>query len=108
MHYLYRMINRLKSLFVFILSVPVYIYRYAISPYLRPSCRHVPTCSQYMLDALKMHGPYTGVLMGTGRILGCRPGGTHGYDPVPLVRFRRYKPLASALKNYKKENRLKH
>ena len=45
------------------------------------------TCSQYMLDALKIHGPFTGLIMGTGRILRCRPGGTHGYDPVPLLTF---------------------
>jgi len=56
-----------------------------------------------MLDALKLHGPLTGLTMGTGRLLRCRPGGTHGYDPVPLIHFRRYKPL----KNWPKENRLK-
>jgi putative membrane protein insertion efficiency factor len=94
--------------FSFLLSVPVIFYRYAISPYLRPACRHVPSCSQFMLDALKIHGPFTGLIMGTGRILRCRPGGTHGYDPVPLYRFRRYKPLASIFSGYSKENRLKH
>jgi len=60
-----------------------------------------------MLDALKMHGPLTGLVMGTGRIFRCRPGGTHGYDPVPLFRFRRYRPLQSLLKGWEKENRLK-
>jgi hypothetical protein len=56
-----------------------------------------------MLDALKLHGPVTGFIMGTGRILRCRPGGTHGYDPVPLFRFKRYQPF----KKWKTENRLK-
>ncbi|HZK62154.1 MAG TPA: membrane protein insertion efficiency factor YidD [Anaerovoracaceae bacterium] len=74
---------------------------------MRPSCRHFPTCSQYMLDALKMHGPLGGLLLGTGRILRCRPGGTHGYDPVPLFRFRRYKPLSTIFCGWEKENRLK-
>jgi putative component of membrane protein insertase Oxa1/YidC/SpoIIIJ protein YidD len=60
-----------------------------------------------MLDALKMHGPVTGLIMGTGRILRCRPGGTHGYDPVPLFRFRRYKPFTSLLGRFESENRLK-
>jgi len=60
-----------------------------------------------MLDALKLHGPYRGMLLGAGRILRCRPGGTHGYDPVPLFRFRRYKPFLSLLKRFDKENRLK-
>jgi putative membrane protein insertion efficiency factor len=93
----------LNKVFSFILSIPVYFYKYAISPYLRPACRHIPSCSQYMLDALRIHGPVTGFLLGTNRILRCRPGGTHGYDPVPLFRFKRYK----LFKRYKKCNRLK-
>jgi putative component of membrane protein insertase Oxa1/YidC/SpoIIIJ protein YidD len=60
-----------------------------------------------MLDALKIHGPFTGLVLGTGRILRCRPGGTHGYDPVPMILFLRYKPLSELFKKRKKENRLK-
>jgi putative component of membrane protein insertase Oxa1/YidC/SpoIIIJ protein YidD len=60
-----------------------------------------------MLDALKMHGPVTGLIIGTGRILRCRPGGTHGYDPVPLFRIRRYRPLLSLFAGWKRDNRLK-
>jgi len=60
-----------------------------------------------MLDALKIHGPVTGLLMGTGRILRCRPGGTHGYDPVPLFRFRRYCPMSDIFVRWEKGNRLK-
>jgi putative membrane protein insertion efficiency factor len=92
----------ITSALSFLLSLPVYFYKYAISPLLRPACRHVPSCSQYMLDALKIHGPFTGLILGTNRILRCRPGGTHGYDPVPLFRFKRYKPFSS----FKKCNRL--
>jgi hypothetical protein len=61
-----------------------------------------------MLDALKIHGPFYGLIMGMGRILRCRPGGTHGYDPVPLFRFRRYHPFILFLKGYEKASRLKH
>ena len=93
----------MSRIFSFLLSLPVWLYRYAISPFLRPSCRHVPSCSQYMLDALKIHGPLFGFFMGLNRILRCRPGGTHGYDPVPLIRFKRYLPL----KRFNKCNRLK-
>jgi len=60
-----------------------------------------------MLDALKIHGPFRGLLLGTGRIIRCRPGGTHGYDPVPLFLFRRYRPLTALFSNWGKENRLK-
>lgn len=105
--YLCAMLKIISSVFSFILSVPVYFYRYSISPFLRPSCRHLPSCSQFMLDALKLHGPFYGLIMGTGRILRCRPGGTHGYDPVPIIRFRRYKPIVSIFCKWEKENRLK-
>jgi uncharacterized protein len=93
-----------KKVFSFLLSLPVYFYRYAIGPLLPKVCRHEPSCSQFMLDALKIHGPLTGLIMGTGRILRCRPGGTHGYDPVPLFRFKRYKNW----KRYPSGNRLKN
>ena len=106
-YYLYAVMNSIYRALSFILSLPVLVYRYSVSPLLRSSCRHVPTCSQYMLDALKIHGPFTGLLMGAERILRCRPGGTHGYDPVPLIRFRRYKPLATLLSKFESEDRLK-
>ncbi len=107
-YYLCPMSKIISSFLSFLLSLPVYFYRYSISPFLRPSCRHIPSCSQYMLDALKIHGPLYGLVMGTGRILRCRPGGTHGYDPVPKFRFRRYKRFSSLIIKYKSENRLKH
>lgn len=97
-------INEILS---FLLSLPVYLYRYSVSPFLKPSCRHIPTCSQYMLDALKIHGPLKGLLLGTGRILRCRPGGTHGYDPVPLILIRRYRPMSALFYKWVKGNRLK-
>ncbi|NSW93959.1 MAG: membrane protein insertion efficiency factor YidD [Bacteroidales bacterium] len=85
------MIRGLNRAISVLFSLPVYFYKYAISPFLRPSCRHIPSCSQYAIDALKIHGPYYGLLMAVSRILRCRPGGTHGYDPVPRYRFRKYK-----------------
>ena len=87
------MVSKAGKIFSYLLSVPVYFYKFAISPLLRPSCRHVPSCSQYALDALKLYGPVRGSFMTIDRILRCRPGGTHGYDPVPLFRFIRYRPL---------------
>jgi len=98
------MLKVLNKYLAIVISLPVHFYRIAISPFLRPSCRHVPSCSQYALDALRIHGPLTGSLMTLNRILRCRPGGTHGYDPVALYRFKRY----GFLKQYKKCNRLKH
>jgi uncharacterized protein len=101
--YLCRMVKVLKIFLIKVLSLPVHLYRYAISPYLRPSCRHFPSCSQYALDALLIHGPLRGSVITIGRILRCRPGGTHGYDPVPLFWIKRY----NSFKKYKKCSRLK-
>jgi putative membrane protein insertion efficiency factor len=101
------MFQIIRKTLAFLLSVPVYIYRYSVSPYLRPACRHVPSCSQYALDALKIHGPLMGLALGTNRILRCRPGGTHGYDPVPLVWIKRYKLLSALTGKWKTCNRLK-
>jgi len=101
--YLCYMIKALNNILGTLLSLPVYFYRYVISPLLRPSCRHVPSCSQYALDALRLHGPFTGSLLALNRILRCRPGGTHGYDPVPLFRFKKLYPF----RQHKKCNRLK-
>jgi putative membrane protein insertion efficiency factor len=97
------MLKSARGILIFILSVPVHIYRFTVSPFLRPSCRHIPSCSEYMLDALKIHGPFTGFIMGTDRILRCRPGGTHGFDPVPRFRFKKFRPL----NRYDKCSRLK-
>ena len=63
--------------------LPVYFYKYAISPLTPASCRHVPTCSQYAIEAVKIHGPFKGFLLAVRRLSKCHPWGTHGYDPVP-------------------------
>jgi putative membrane protein insertion efficiency factor len=61
----------------------VYFYKYAISPFTPASCRHVPTCSTYTIEAIKLHGPFIGLWLGIRRLSKCHPWGTHGYDPVP-------------------------
>jgi putative membrane protein insertion efficiency factor len=96
-----------KAILSFILLLPVYFYRWFMSPLLRPSCRHTPSCSQYALEAIKKHGPFLGLAMSTNRILRCRPGGTSGYDPVPLFWIARYKPWKTVTGQWKKSNRLK-
>ena len=66
-------------------SLPIHFYRYAISPLLPASCRHVPSCSEYSLQALKQHGVITGGALALNRIGRCNPWGTSGYDPVPKI-----------------------
>lgn len=58
-------------------------YQYAISPYLAPSCRYSPSCSQYGIEAVRKHGPFRGGWMAIKRIGRCHPWGGHGHDPVP-------------------------
>ena len=73
----------MKRLIVNILILPVRFYQLAISPMLPPSCRYVPTCSQYTIEALRKHGPVKGLWLAVRRILRCHPWGGSGYDPVP-------------------------
>lgn len=58
-------------------------YKRLISPILPAGCRFQPTCSEYMAEAIRSHGPIRGLWMGIKRIGRCRPGGGNGYDPVP-------------------------
>lgn len=66
-----------------ILIAPVRFYQIAISPLLGPSCRYEPTCSHYMIGAIKEWGAVKGLWLGLKRIGRCHPWGSHGYDPVP-------------------------
>ena len=61
----------------------VKIYQLFISPLLPKSCRYEPTCSAYMIEAIKIWGPFKGLFLGIKRIVSCRPGGGCGNDPVP-------------------------
>lgn len=58
-------------------------YKKAISPYLPHACRFTPTCSEYMMQAIQIHGLIKGLYLGIKRLLRCNPWGGHGYDPVP-------------------------
>ena len=69
----------MRKILIFI----VRIYQSLISPLFPPSCRYYPTCSSYMIDALKKHGPILGLIMGISRILRCNPFIRGGVDPVP-------------------------
>ena len=69
-----------------ILIIIIKIYRIAISPYLAPSCRYLPTCSEYTIECLRTYGLIKGISKSTKRIFSCHPikmlGGGEGFDPV--------------------------
>jgi putative membrane protein insertion efficiency factor len=61
----------------------VRFYRKAISPLKLPCCRFSPTCSQYAIEAIEVHGAIKGTLLAIWRVLRCNPLCKGGYDPVP-------------------------
>jgi putative membrane protein insertion efficiency factor len=73
----------IKSILIAPFIIVIRIYQWIISPILGPKCRFTPTCSHYTAEALQKHGLIKGGLLSLKRIIKCRPGGGHGYDPVP-------------------------
>lgn len=61
------------------------IYQIIPSP-THKMCRHIPTCSQYTMEAIIKYGSLKGCWLGFKRIIKCNPWGTSGYDPVPELR----------------------
>ena len=61
------------------------VYQLALSPWLGRQCRYLPTCSEYGKEAIEKHGALKGGWLAAKRIGRCRPGCSHGYDPVPPV-----------------------
>jgi uncharacterized protein len=57
-------------------------YKRAISPLLPPSCRYLPTCSEYAMEAVELHGVLRGGWLAVARLLRCHPFAKGGYDPV--------------------------
>ena len=70
------------NIFTYLLIKIIKIYKFLISPLLGNSCRYLPTCSEYSIDALKTHGFFKGVFLSIKRILSCHPWGSGGFDPV--------------------------
>ena len=73
-----------------IILLNIYIikfYQYFVSPLLGNRCRYLPTCSEYYIDSLRVHGLIKGSILGIKRIFSCHPfkilGGGQGLDVVP-------------------------
>jgi hypothetical protein len=59
------------------------VYQAAISPWLPPTCRFTPSCSEYARIAVERFGAGRGSWLAVRRLLRCHPFGSHGHDPVP-------------------------
>ena len=68
----------MKKLFLLLIQ----FYRLFLSPLKPPSCRYIPTCSEYAMIAVEKYGPWRGGWMAVKRILRCHPFHKGGYDPV--------------------------
>ena len=66
----------------YILIQLIKCYKFLISPLLGQSCRYLPTCSEYSIEALKTYGLFKGLFLSIKRILSCHPWGQGGFDPV--------------------------
>jgi len=64
------------------------LYQRTLSPILGRNCRFEPSCSQYAIEALQVHGLCAGSAYAAWRLLRCQPFGTPGHDPVPGRRPR--------------------
>ncbi len=71
-----------------VLLAIIRFYRAAISPYTKPSCKYIPTCSEYGLEAIERFGVLKGSALTIWRILRCNPFSKGGYDPVPEKKNR--------------------
>ena len=93
---LWRLANRALSLPILAL---IWGYKLLISPLLGANCRHLPTCSEYTQDALRLHGPLRGGYYAVKRMARCHPWATPAFDPVP--------PACSQTKSARAANELK-
>ena len=79
--------SRLRGAAATALIAPIRLYRVFISPLFPPACRFEPTCSQYAMEAIRIHGPLKGLGLAVRRLARCHPiswlGGSSGFDPVP-------------------------
>ena len=69
-----------------ILIIAIKFYKYIVSPMLPRSCRYLPTCSDYAIEAIKVHGVLRGIILSGYRILKCNPFGGHAIDPVKKLK----------------------
>ncbi len=83
------MTTAIHRFLVWVVLLPVAVYRRVLSPLKRaPTCRYLPTCSEYAMTAVHQRGIVVGGVLATWRVLRCNPLFHGGYDPVPPHRCK--------------------
>ena len=72
-----------------VLIAPIRLYQLVHPYFFHGVCRFTPTCSQYAIEALRVHGPFKGFYLAFFRVLRCNPFCKGGYDPVPPRKEKR-------------------
>lgn len=72
----------MRKILTLLIVGAIKFYRLFISPLKPPSCRFIPTCSEYALTAIEKYGIARGLVMAVRRILRCHPFHPGGYDPI--------------------------
>ena len=72
---------------------PLHLYRRVISPLIGPRCRYHPTCSEYGVEAVRVHGVIRGGVLAAWRVLRCNPWSHGGIDPVASQKLFRSRPV---------------
>lgn len=78
-------------------------YQFAISPFLAPNCRFIPSCSEFACESIERYGISKGLMLAFRRILKCHPFSRGGYDPVPEISFEN-RSMFNEVKKYFKNN----
>ena len=82
----------LHRFLVWLVLLPVMFYRRVLSPMKRaPTCRYLPTCSEYAVEAVKQRGIVVGIALAIWRVLRCQPFARGGHDPVPTRACTRHR-----------------
>lgn len=74
-------------------KAPIHAYQWTLKPLIGLECRHLPSCSEYGLEAIDINGAWRGSWLMLARICRCHPWGSHGLDPVPDIK-KEWHPLA--------------